>query len=73
MAVVIPTLSSKKMYIALLMSLTLFFAACSEDGESIELNVFESTAVKVVKSGKIGACPSATLGEMASAFLSSPK
>lgn len=55
------------------MCLTLFLAACSEDGESLDLNIFESTEVKVVKSGKIGACPSATLGEMASAFLSSPK
>ena len=54
-------------------SLTL--SACSSDGSSsaLDFSLLESAEIKSVKNGTIQACPSSTLGEMADAFLSSPK
>lgn len=57
----------------LLLIISLFFSACANSGESLNLTVLESPEIKAVKKGTLEICPNATVEEMAEAFLSNPK
>lgn len=65
----------KSITFVLVIFLSLFLTSCSSDDSTaaFDFSLLESTEIKSVKNGTIQACPSSTLGEMADAFLSSPK
>jgi hypothetical protein len=55
-----------------LLLLSLSVAGCTNDEDVLSLTVLESAEIKSVKNGSLELCPSATVGEMADAFLSNP-
>lgn len=71
-------LGAQRTLIAILLGSTLATFAltgCSSSGGGSGAALFQgdSAAVKLVKDGSVKACPNATLGQMADAFMSNPR